>query len=231
MSEKKIANRFVLILLLAIGINVESYAESDFQSWNALALTGDVDDRGQWQFWFDGHLRFKEDASRLGVSIVRPGIGYNLSNDTTLWLGAARVTIETDNRSIDEDRLWQQATYSLGRFMGGTVSARSRLEQRYRSEESDEVGHRFRQFVRWSKALNENWSMVVWDELFFGLNNTDWGQDSGLDQNRLYVGPAYQMNEKWRVEFGYLNNYIDLPGRNTNAITNHNLSLTFFGSW
>lgn len=119
MSEKKIANRFLLVLLLAIGINVDSYAESDFQSWNALALTGDVDDKGQWQFWFDGHLRFKEDASRLGVSIVRPGIGYNLSNDTTL---------------------------------------------------------------------------------------------------------------KWRVEFGYLNNYIDSPGSNTNFITNHNLSLTLFGS-
>ena len=115
--------------------------------------------------------------------------------------------------------------------MNGTVSARSRLEQRYRSDEGDDVGYRFRQFIRWSKALNENWSMVVWDELFFGLNNTDWGQDNGLDQNRLYVGPAYQISEKWRVEFGYLNNYIDLPGNDTNAITNHNLSLTFFGSW
>ena len=105
MSAKKIVDRFILLFLLAISINVKSYAESDFQFWNALVLSGDADDKRQWQFWFDGHLRFKEDASRLGVSIVRPGIGYKLSNDTTLWLGVARVTIDTDSRSIDEDRL------------------------------------------------------------------------------------------------------------------------------
>ena len=72
---------------------VKSHADSDFQSWNALALAGDADDDGKWQFWFDGHLRFKDDASRLGVSIIRPGVGYKLSRDTTLWLGVARVTI------------------------------------------------------------------------------------------------------------------------------------------
>ena len=73
--------------------------------------------------------------------------------------------------------------------------------------------------------------MVIWDEVFFGLNDTDWGQNSGFDQNRFYVGPAYRLSKNWRVEIGYLNNHIALPGNNPDAITNHNLALTFFGSW
>ena len=231
MCAKRIMTRCVLLLVMAMTAGVKSHAESDFQSWNALALTGNADDKGKWQFWFDGHLRFKDDASRLGVSIVRPGVGYQLSSDTTLWLGVARVTIDSDSGSIEEDRVWQQATYSLSKFMGGTISGRSRLEQRFRSDEGGDTGYRFRQFIRWSKPLNEQWSMVVWDEVFLGLNDTDWGQNSGFDQNRLYVGPAYHLNKKWRVEMGYLHNHIASPGANSDAITNHNLALTFFGSW
>lgn len=188
MCAKRIMTRCVLLVVMAMTAGVKSHAESDFQSWNALTLTGDADDKGKWQFWFDGHLRFKGDASRLGVSIVRPGVGYKLSSDTTLWLGVARVTIDSDNGSIEEDRVWQQATYSLSKFMDGTISSRSRLEQRFRSDEGDDTGYRFRQFIRWSKPLNKQWSMVVWDEVFFGLNDTDWGQNSGFDQNRLTWG-------------------------------------------
>lgn len=204
---------------------------NDFQSWNAIAFAGNADSSGDWQFWFDGHLRFKEDASQLGVSILRPGVGYRMSDDLTLWLGVARITIDTEAGTLEEDRLWQQATYSLRSFLGGNVSARTRLEQRYRDEQGDDTGHRLRQFVRWAKPLNDQWSIVIWDELFVALNDTQWGQASGFDQNRFYVGPAYQLNEQWRIEAGYMNNYIDSPGTSSEAHVNHNLSITLFGTW
>lgn len=204
---------------------------NDLQAWNAIALSGNADASGDWQFWFDGHLRFKDDSSQLGVSIFRPGIGYRLSDDLTLWLGVARITIDAEDGTLEEDRLWQQATYSLRPFLGGSVSARTRLEQRYRDQQGDDVGHRIRQFVRWSKPLDEEWSFVVWNELFVALNDTYWGQRGGFDQNRLYAGPAYQLNERWRVEVGYMNNYINSPGASSEAQINHNISMTLFGTW
>lgn len=223
----------ITALSLLLMCTAESHATTnDFQSWNAAALAGNADKAGDLQFWFDGHLRFKDDASQLGVSIFRPGIGYRMSDDLTLWLGVARIAIDSEAGTVEEDRLWQQATYSLRPFLGGNVSARTRLEQRYRSDQGDDVGHRIRQFVRWEKPLGDKWSFVVWDELFVTLNDTQWGQASGFDQNRFYAGPAYQLNDTWRIEVGYMNNYIHSPGASSaEAQINHNLSLTFFGSW
>lgn len=231
MSAKKIITHSVLILIASMLFTVRAQADSDVQSWNAIALTGDASENGKWQFWFDGHLRFKDDASRLGVSIARPGVGYRVTDDLTLWLGVARVTVDNDRGSIQEDRIWQQATYSLAEFFGGNISSRTRIEQRFRDDQGNDTGHRFRQFVRWSRPINENWSMVVWDEVFIALNDTDWGQETGFDQNRLYVGPAYHLSDKWRIEVGYMHNFIDPPGMNSENITNHNLSLTVFGNW
>lgn len=219
---------FYVILILLTGS--KSFAD-DFQSWNAIALAGDASDDGKWQYWFDGHLRFKDDASSLGVSIIRPAVGYRMNDSLTLWLGVARVTVDAPGNSIDEDRIWQQATFNIGDFLGGNVSGRTRLEQRFRDDFGDDTGHRIRQFIRWAKPINDNWSLVVWDELFVGLNDADWGQRSGFDQNRLFVGPAYHLTDKWRVEVGYLHNHINPASEAAGNQNNNNLSLTFFGSW
>ena len=232
MDIKPCAAVRALALILLLQFSTPTLATTnDLQSWNAITLIGDANERGDWQYWFDGHMRFKDDASQLGVSIFRPGIGYRMNEDLTLWLGVARVTIDTNEQTIEEDRLWQQATYSLANFMGGNVVARTRLEQRFRRDEGDDTGHRIRQFVRWSMPLTDRWSLVVWDELFIALNDADWGQRRGFDQNRLYVGPAYQLSNQWRVEMGYMNNYINPPGNSAQAQVNHNLSIAFFGSW
>jgi len=70
----------ITALSLLLMCTAESHATTnDFQSWNAVALAGNADKAGDLQFWFDGHLRFKDDASQLGVSIFRPGIGYRMS--------------------------------------------------------------------------------------------------------------------------------------------------------
>jgi len=165
---------FSVILILLTGN--KSFAD-DFQSWNAIALANNASDDGTWQYWFDGHLRFKDDASSLVVSIIRPAVGYRMNDSLTLWLGVARVTVDAPGNSIDEDRIWQQATFNIGEFLGRKVSGRTRLEQRFREDFGDDTGHRIRQFIRWAKPINDNWSLVVWDELFVGLNDADWANE------------------------------------------------------
>lgn len=207
-----------------------SRADSDFQAWNAIALAGPAAEKSPWQYWFDGHFRFKDDASAMGVRILRPAIGYQVNDSLTLWLGVARIDVH-GNQDINEERLWQQATFPIASFWGGQLSGRTRLEQRFRDDVAGDTGHRIRQFLRWSRRINDDWSFVVWDELFIGLNDSDWGQLSGFDQNRLYVGPAWHMHKDWRLEVGYMHNYINPPGGADNSQTNHNLAVTIFGTW
>ena len=201
-------------------------ADSDFQFWNAGVLTGPVNADSRLLLWFDGHARFRDDAGDLGVSIIRPGIGYRLTDRLNLWLGYARVTSHLEGPNVGEDRIWQQATFPVARFLGGTLSARTRIEQRFRNTGSD-TGHRYRQFLRWSHRFDgRDISLVLWDEVFVGLNDTDWGQTDGFDQNRFFIGPAFHIADKVRFEIGYLNNHV---GRGPlESQTNHNLSVALF---
>ena len=223
---KTILSAIAIATLLTLSASAQD-AESDFQAWNALAVSGSLKEDSRFLVWFDGHARFRDDASDLGVSIIRPGIGWRVQKGLDAWIGYARVVSRDDDRpDIKENRIWQQATYSLPTLLNGNLSGRSRLEQRFR-ETGDDTGWRYRQFVRWSKPIGDSdFSAVLWDELFLNLNNTDWGQRGGFDQNRFFVGAAWHVNRGVRLEGGYLNNVLDRAVGD--AQVNHNFSISLF---
>ena len=225
MSIKTALNSAVVAAALLVG--APARAESDFQTWNAVLVSGPAGDGSRLLLWFDGHARFNDDASDLGVSILRPGLGWRVSGDLDLWAGYARIVSRSDGApDIEEDRLWQQATYPVTDLFGGRVTGRSRLEQRFRGT-GDDTGWRWRQFFRWEKRFDgTSWSPVIANELFVNFNDADWGQRSGFDQNRLFLGGAYRFSEKVRFEGGYLNNVINTAG--PGAQTNHNAFLWLF---
>jgi len=174
--------------------------------------------------WFDGHARFSDDAGRLGTSIIRPALGWRVSDRLKLWGGYARVTSHP-GENIDEDRIWQQATYPMGTVFGGKLSGRTRLEQRFRDSDND-TGVRIRQFFRWARKIKDsNFSFVLWNETFVALNDAEWGQRKGFGQNRAFAGFAWHASPLLRAEAGYLNNVIDVPGNNP---VNNNFSITLF---
>ncbi len=211
----------VLALLLGSGVA----SADDSQLWSAVALTGKADNE-RLLLWFDGHARFSDDASQLGVSIVRPGIGWRVSDKLDLWLGYARVTAHP-GENIDEDRVWQQATYPIAEVFGGKLSGRTRLEQRFRDSDN-ETAVRLRQFFRWAVKFDDSdYSFVAWNETFFGLNSAAARQRDGFDQNRAFLGFAWQANSRLRAEVGYLNNQIKRVGDDA---SNHNFSVTLFVS-
>lgn len=222
---KKLCSVAVFAFASAASVSAQE-VESDFQSWNAIAIAGPVKDDSRLLLWFDGHARFNNDASDLGVSIIRPALGWRVNDNLDAWAGYARVVSRDDGRpDIEEDRFWQQATYSLPDVFGGGLGGRSRLEQRFRG--TGETGWRYRQFVRWARPIgNSDLSAVVWDELFLNINEADGVQRSGFDQNRLFVGAAWRFTQSGRFEAGYLNNILDTPLDEEQV--NHNLSLTLF---
>lgn len=199
------------------------------QVWSSVNTSGPVSTGSRWLVWFDGHARFREGGDTLDTTILRPGVGYRVNPRLDLWVGYAQVTNRRPGADVQEHRVWQQASYPIVRIAGGALTGRTRLEQRFR-EGGDGTGLRLRQFVRWSRPLGDGpVSAVVANETFIALNDADWGQRGGFDQNRAFLGLAWQATPKARLEAGYLNHRIN--GGPVSDTVNDTLSLAVFATF
>ena len=228
--------RIFLITLVLFGLvpeNLGAQTIDDEGIWTAVFTQGNLgcsqECPKRWKYWFDGHARFQDDAGGFLTSIVRPGIGYQLTDSATIWAGYGWIRNSPigGGPDFDENRIWQQLTWST-KLSPFNVGLRPRIEQRI-VETGDDLGWRFRQFASARAPLNERLTFVVWDEVFIHLNDTDFGTRSGFNQNRIFVGLGWKWNSdtpKSRVEVGYLNQHINsTSGQNR---TNHLLGVNFF---
>lgn len=180
-------------------------ARAESQVWNALFLQARTGKTSGVSLWFDAHARRRGDGS---LFILRPGVGYTFSPALTIHAGYGWIPRITDEgTNTDEDRTWQQAIFTKPVGSDVKLQLRGRLEQRFAAS-GDDIGHRFRMFARgqwaWCEGLPAQ--LVAWDEVFVGLNNTDWNTRRGFDQNRLFVGLGTDTRvDGVRVEAGYLN--------------------------
>ncbi len=191
---------------------------SDFQVWGNITATGN------WGFinpanptlkklrwWAEGQGRFGDNASHFSQSLIRPGLGYQLTDTTSIWVGYAwaPTTAPFAKKPFDEHRVWQQVLWR-DKFSFGTVQARSRLEERTASELGNGVGMRYRQLLKLSVPLSfaPGFSYVIQDEVFVALNTVDWIPRRGIDNNRFFTGIAYAITKEITGEIGYMNHYI-----------------------
>lgn len=221
----------VLIALMAKPKSSLAQTVDDTGLWLALFAQDDFrkSEESRWKWWFDGQLRFVDDIDGLNQSIVRPGVGRKLHKNLVGWTGYAWIhTTSISMAEFEEHRIWQQLTWSTSNELW-TLALRPRFEQRL-VETGDDVGLRFRQFARVQRKLPSfpRLSLVCWDEVFFNMNDTDWGAESGFDQNRVFVGVGIKRHarSRLRTEIGYLNQSIDLP-TNPNR-SNHILAINLF---
>lgn len=204
--------------------------QDDFRMWGNVTARGNfgpIDpDLKRWRWWMEVQTRARESGKEMDQLLIRPGIGYALTDHSTLWIGYAHVTnYPVVGDEIHENRLWQQHMWSGPTFLGGFTS-RTRFEQRWQ-ENGNDTGGRFRQFFKfnWPFPFHPAASFVVWDEMFVHLNTTDWGARQGFDQNRGFAGLGYRWQPQILTEVGYLNQYINTA--NTDRM-NHILSVNLF---
>jgi hypothetical protein len=221
---------FLMLFALSSGeLNAE--VDKDFGAWGAIQGQGsfslDARDSGKWQWWMEAQGRLFKDASRLEQSLIRPGFGYQLSKKLSVWLGYAWIQTQPKGRkATDENRIWHQASWKDS-FGWGNAFSRSRFEHRFKSN-GDDVGWRFREFLKLTHPLSSRFYASLWDEVFVDLNNTDWGADAGFRQNRFFagLGAFVDAERHYRVEIGYLNQYEDKPSSTDNI--NHIVSCNLF---
>lgn len=184
----------------------------DFQSWNRMLITGPL--APNFKFWFEAQGRFGDDVSRLSQAIIRPAVGYKLSNNSSLWLGYAWITTQQPFAPIviDENRIWQQWiwTPSIGDI---TVLTRTRLEQRFIERVSPTLW-RIRQLlgIKFDLPSNSKFFIDANDEFFMHLNKL-FSNRSGLptyfDQNRFFIGLGVKASPSVELTIGYLNQHIN----------------------
>lgn len=226
------ATAAALLALLAAAATPPSIAaaravDEDFQPWLQLFVDGRSGERLRWSLdlqsrWLDvpqarDAQTGKEVDSSNTVILIRPAVGWALADWITIWAGYAYQPVFfynpdlQDARDTDEHRAWEQFSLSHREGAWG-FGLRSRLEQRYRTDGpgDGEWAHRFRQQARaaYELSFDRRWQLVLWDEVFFHLNDTDYPSNLGLDQNRAFAGAAFRPIEWLTLEGGYLTQFV-----------------------
>ncbi len=189
----------VLVLSVALPQRVSAGAH-DFQIWTPVYLTVNFSDKIQG--WYEAQPRFGDDASQVNQLLLRTALGYRVADHWSIWQGYA-WTPNIEPKFKTENRIYQQLLY-IQKFPAIKIMSRTRLEQRWIKDVSG-TAVRFRTLLRGQVPLGDQgrWSIVGQDEIFFNLNSPTNGPDSGLDQNRLFVGINRVMNEHLNVDAGY----------------------------
>lgn len=203
---------FKLILSLSfvfIATLVHAETEEDGAFWFNINAQGKLPMDG-FNWYAEYQPRWRQEGKYLDASILRPAIFYDINQNTSLWLGYANIRFHPSGRaSREENRLWQQFLYKFQPFSDISLLSRTRLEQRHFENASD-TGHRLRQLFRVTIPIESSaYSLVLWDEYFIHLNDTDWAAVRGFDQNRAFLGVNAKLNKQASLEIGYLNQYVN----------------------
>jgi len=170
--------------------------------------------------------RTKKDNNDFNQIIVRPLLGYKLSKQLQLWAGytwQGEYNDKTDFEMATND-IMEQLQWIDNWTPALNFQYRFRLEQRFFAQEGD-TGHRMRHRVRWTYALPDSKAyLIAADELFVYFNSIDEGRlanavQTGVNQNRTYVGVGYKLTPQLNVDTGYQVQYVHNYG--TPDLVNH----------
>lgn len=194
----------------------------DTQLWGTVAVGTEVADSAT--FTLEAHARWTDDVDRIGVHMIRPSLTWVLHPGYSATVGYiwGHFNPETGVET-DEHRLVQQLGVRLSKEAAPvTFESRTRLEQRWLDQDG-EVGLRLRQQFRLTVPFSDRMKGVAWTEPFVALDSTRWGQRSGLDRWRNFVGLRFPLGRTQSVEAGYLNQYVVRDGEDS---VHHVMSVT-----
>lgn len=214
------------LMSLLLAASHMMYAANDVQAWFNITAIGTVGAKlPKVRYWLEEQERVGDDVSRTFQNIIRPGIGYALTEHSSLWLGYAYIyTDQLGSRHIlKENRIWQQMLWR-DTYNSMALTHRLRLEQRF-FQPNTNTAWRLRDLLKVGLPFypNSSLSLVTSNEVFFHLNDFNGLKNQGFDQNRYFIGLGYGINKNYAVEIGYMNQYIRRV--NTSNLTSDNITL------
>ncbi|MBX3347632.1 MAG: DUF2490 domain-containing protein [Nitrospira sp.] len=217
---------------------------SDFRLWTPVYLNVKLPSR--FLAYMEVNPRIGDDVTNIDQLLLRPAIGYQLTDNLSIWQGYAWVgnfnqtpTKFIPSNFFGENRIFQQAIYTQ-KFGDFKFMSRTRMEERW-IDHAAGTALRFRQMLKLSYPLPiaPDWALVTYDEIFINLNSVDTfdevrrgaskGPGAGIDQNRFFLGVNKSFNQYFNVDIGYQNQMLNSRTLHGNAnLINHILLLQFY---
>ncbi len=192
----------------------------------------------KWGLWLDAHLRTTEHyIQEPSKAMIRLGAMYYLNDDLKFTNGYAFVNHFPEeghaNISQPEHRIWHQlqlhTKYGKVRTMQW-IRFEERFRRKIKNDNELAEGYRFDERIRANMLINiplskkgivpKTFSAILNDEIFINLSKNN--VNNLFDQNRLFLGLAYNFTAHSNLQFGYMNIYQQLSAgnkyRNINAI-------------
>ncbi|UZR28023.1 DUF2490 domain-containing protein [Methylococcus mesophilus] len=221
-----------LALLPCNGANAEITA-NDWGSWGQVVAEGGLGfidpslEKGR--LWLEGQMRWDNDWQHWYQGMARAALGYSLSDRATLWLGYTYLPTQNVGQPyVAQQDVWPAFRYVLPTDFG-TVTFRTMFETNFLR--GDQPRYRPRQMLRYMRPFDfePRLSMIAWDEVFVNINSTYWGGQAGFNQNRGFIGGGWTFDPGFRVELGYMNQYIDSSDHQHQTMHNLIMGSLFVG--
>ena len=206
-------------------IPTSALASEDGQVWIAGSATIKLNDA--WRLSEDMNARFSDDRNGLYQLQSATLLHYRLGKKVTVAGGYVHSPQYSDGDRIAlERRAREQVTVDdIGRIGAGKISARLRMEQRWR-DNADGTAWRIRPYVKYALPLVGKTSLVLSNETFLNLNTTTFQQQDGLDRMRNLIAINTPLLKNFTAEVGYLNQYGFVRGGEDTSDHVASLSLT-----
>lgn len=216
-----------LIFASAVLIQPALAADNENAVWGIVSTSDRIrrdEADTRWRYGIASQWRNFHRGSGSDQYLLRTSIGLDLKPGMTAWAGFDYfVTDPSGGGTRYERRLWQQLAWAAKSYDWGSLSFRSRFEQRDIENGSD-IGLRFRQQAQLAIPVDSRDATAIFSvEHFSNLKDTDWGARSGFDQIRSYGGIRIPMTDSTSVEAGYMHQYVNRAGGND--AVNHTLML------
>lgn len=213
----QIKKKLLALAFLAMPFLVFSQ-DSNLGAWYVYTGSKKIDSLFNWHH--EVQYRNYNAIGDLEQLLLRTGVGYNLSeNNNNVLLGYGYIHSEnyvgaTDDKvSVSEHRIFQQFITKQN-FDFLSLQHRYRFEQRFVEKD---FRLRFRYFLGLTLPLGiainteKPFYLSAYNEIFLNTENEI------FDRNRLYGAIGYKLNPAFRVELGYMNQF--LPNSNRDQIT------------
>lgn len=224
----------LMMSLFGLAVSATSQASDNSGIWVSNTLQTDFGGSHYLAF-LELQPRSKNDNEDFSQLIIRPFVGYKVNKNLSLWLGFAwqgeydpKNEFDLATKDIVEQVQWSDNITPALNFQ-----YRFRLEQRFFQDAdlSHRMRHRFR--VQYSVPDSKLY-LLAFDELFVYFNSVNSGRlehsvQTGVNQNRSYVGIGYKLSTGINIDTGYQLQYVNNFG--TEDIYNHvwltNLNINF----
>lgn len=181
-----------------------AFAENDVQYWLTLVAQADVDHNDA--IYANAIFRSQPDEFDMGQRKLRLGLNHKFKDGDGVAVAYTHVRFYNDNAAdVVQHRFTQAYMFPVGSLADGKVDGRIQAEQIFQ-EHASEMGLRGRARVRWIKPVDadKNIELTLSEELFWALNTTDWGLESGFNSNRAGATLRFKLNDHFGIAPQYI---------------------------